>query len=146
MRLILFLMLLSLSIVYAIRRGGEPERAVAIILIFMTISDPFVHAITPLTYIELDPGHFIIDLGGWSACLVVALRAQRVWPLWITSLQTISLIAHVTRLVDYSVHPTAYAIMQVASSYPLLMILIIGTRNHQQRLLQNGSDPSWRSS
>jgi hypothetical protein len=106
--------------------------------------DPFVHALTPVTFARLDPGHFIIDLLGWSALLVVAIRARRFWPLWVSSLQTISLIAHVTKFLDYSIHPLGYATMQVSSSYPLLIILMIGTYNHQARLQRVGSDPPWR--
>lgn len=142
-RLVLFLTLLAVSLLYALRKGGGPERAAAIVFIFMTISDPFVHALTPYNYAKLDPGHFIIDLMGWCALLVIALRAERLWPLWVSSLQTISLIAHITKYLDYSIHPFVYAIMQVASSYPLLLLLILGTYNHQVRLQQSGNDRPW---
>jgi phosphoglycerol transferase MdoB-like AlkP superfamily enzyme len=111
----------------------------------MLISDPFVHAFTPKRFSVLDPGHFIIDILAWLAFFAIALRAQRFWILCVSSLQTISLIAHVAKLLDYSVHPTAYGIMQVASSWPLLILLIIGTFNHRARLQQNGKDPSWKT-
>ena len=146
MRQIIFLTLLCLSVIYALRRGGEPERAVATVFIFMTISDPFVHVLTPPDYSVLDPGHFIIDLLAWFALLPIALRANRFWPLCISSLQAISLIAHVAKFLDYSIHPVAYAIMQVSSSYPLLLILVIGTFTHQKRMRENGSDRHWRLS
>jgi hypothetical protein len=134
-RIVLLLFVLSFSLIYALRRGGKPERAVAIIFILMIISDPLVHVVTPKKFTALDPGHFIIDLIGWIALLGVALRA----------LQTISLIAHISKFLDYSIHPVAYGIMQVAGSYPLLIILIIGTYNHQVRLRRNGSDIPWNA-
>jgi hypothetical protein len=142
-RLILFLTLLAISVLYALKRGGGPERAAALVFISMTISDPFVHALTPHNYAKLDPGHFIIDFLGWCALLIIALRAERLWPLWVSSLQTISLIAHIAKFLDYSIHPFVYAIMQVASSYPLLLLLMLGTYHHQMRLRQKGNDPSW---
>lgn len=144
MRLVVFLILLLTSTFYALLRGGEPERAAAVVVIAMTLSDPFVHALTPYTSADLDPGHFIIDLVGWFALLAIALKANRIWPLWVSSLQTISLIAHVAKFLDYSIHPLAYAIMQVSSSYPLLFILGIGTYKHQKRLQQIGKDPPWK--
>jgi hypothetical protein len=144
MRLVLFLTLLIAIAVYALLKGGRPERAAALIVITMALSDPFVHALTPYTYAELDPGHFIIDLVGWCALLTIALKANRIWPLWVSSLQTISLIAHIVKYLDYSIHPLAYAIMQVSSSYPLLFILGFGTYNHQKRLRQTGKDPPWK--
>ncbi len=145
MRLALFLSLLSFSIFYALKRGGEPERTVAIVYIIMTISDPLLHVTFPR---ESDPiyiGHVSIDFIGWVALFAISLRAVRFWPLCVTSLQTISLVAHVSKFLDYSIHPIAYGITQVASSYPLLIILIIGTYNHQKRLRQNGKDPSWNA-
>jgi hypothetical protein len=145
MRTTIFIALLAFSIIYALRKGGQPERAVAIVFLLMTISDPFVHALTPIQYTQLDPGHFVIDLAGWIALLAIALRARRFWPLWVSSFQTVSLVAHVVRLLDYSIHPVAYGVMQVAGSYPLVILLMIGTFNHQQRFAENGNDPHWRS-
>lgn len=142
--MIFFILLFVTSVGYALWRGGKPERAVAIILILMLSIDAFVHAITPATYAKTDPGHFVIDALGWVAFLFIALRARRMWPLWVSSLQTISLIAHITKLLNYSIPPLVYAIMQVSSSYPLLIILMIGTYAHQTRLRQTGSDPPWR--
>jgi hypothetical protein len=144
-RLIFYLLLLCASVFYALRQGGGPERAAAITFILMNISDPFVHAFTPTQFDALDPGHLIIDFLGWLALFTIALRAKRFWPLWVSSLQTISLIAHVAKFLDYSIHPIAYFTMQVASSYLYLVVLIIGTYYHQKRRKKNGNDPSWRS-
>lgn len=144
MRIIFALSLFIVCVIYALWKGGAPERAVAVIFIVMAGMDPFVHALTPVTYAKLDPGHFIIDLLGWAALLFIALRASRFWPLWVNSLQTISLIAHVAKFLDYSIHPFVYALMQVSSSYLLLITLTIGTYNHQARLRRIGSDPPWR--
>ena len=144
MRTTIFLVLLVLSIAYALKKGGAPERAAALVFVLMTISDPFVHALTPMQYTAIDPGHFGIDLAGWGALLVIALRARRFWPLWVSSFQTVSLVAHVVKFLDYTIHPVAYGAMQVAGSYPLLILLMIGTFNHQKRLAKNGNDPHWR--
>jgi hypothetical protein len=145
MRLLPVLLLLAICTGYALWKGGKPERAAAIVLLLMAISDPFVHVLTPATYIKVDPGHFIIDLAGWFALFYIAIRARRLWPLWISSLQTISLISHVTRLLDYTLLPAAYAIMQVSSSYLLLVVLTVGTYNHQARVRMNLTDQPWRN-
>lgn len=144
MRIIIFILLFAVSVGYALWRGGKPERAVAVILILMISIDAFVHALTPATYAKADPGHLIIDAVAWAAFLFIALRARRLWPLWVSSLQTISLIAHVTKLLNYSIPPIVYAIMQVSSSYVLLIVLIVGTYCNQKRLRQIGSDVPWR--
>ncbi|WP_321323071.1 hypothetical protein [uncultured Parasphingorhabdus sp.] len=130
---------------YALYRGGGPERCVAGIVIAMVLLDPAVHIVTPLEYSALDPGHLVIDLAGWLALVAVALRANRFWPLCVASLQTIALVAHVTRMLDVTIHPKAYMIMQIASSYPLLVLLMVGTICHQKRLKAIGIDRSWRT-
>lgn len=144
MRIIFASFLFLACVGYALWKGGRPERAVALTFILMIGADPFVHSLTPATYVDLDPGHFIIDFVGWAVLLYVALRALRLWPLWVSSLQTISLIAHVIKLLNYSIHPLVYAIMQVSSSYLLLTVLTIGTYCHQKTLHRIGSDLPWR--
>jgi hypothetical protein len=131
------------STLFALIKGGAPERTTAAIFIFMMVSDPFVHEFTPERYNALDPGHLIIDLIGWIAICAIAMRANRLWPLCVAALQTISVMSHLVRMIDYSIHPAAYAIMQVASSYPLLLTLSVGTYMHQKRMSMNGSDPAW---
>ncbi|GAB5486497.1 MAG: hypothetical protein Pars2KO_00670 [Parasphingorhabdus sp.] len=146
MRIAFFLLVLAAVVIYAIYRGGTPERAVASVALLAVSLDPFVHSVTPVAYSKMDPGHLVIDVIVWGAFLWVALRANRFWPLCVVSLQTIALVAHIAKLMDVSIHPQAYFIMQVASSYPLLITLAIGTYCHQRRLKEHGTDPSWRSS
>ncbi|MEH6789181.1 hypothetical protein [Parasphingorhabdus sp.] len=146
MRTSIFLLLLAISCVYAISRGGAPERWVAAIIIGMGALDPLVHVVTPLEYAKVDPGHLFIDLAGWLGFLCVALRANRFWPLWVAALQTIALVAHMAKLLDVTIQPKAYMIMQIASSYPLLVVLMIGTFCHRKRLKTIGTERSWRNS
>jgi len=146
MRTLVFLLLLVTSCLYALSRGGGPERWVAGIIIGMGALDPLVHVVTPLEYATVDPGHLFIDVFAWLCLFAVALRANRFWPLCIVSLQTISIVAHSARLVDVTIHPKAYMIMQIASSYPLLVVLMVGTFYHQKRLKSIGTDRSWRNS
>lgn len=145
MRTIVFLLFLGAICIHALYRGGGPERWVAGIVIGMVVLDPAVHLFTPLEYAKLDPGHLVIDLAGWIGLFAIALRANRFWPLCVVSLQTIALVAHAARLLDVTIHPKAYMIMQIASSYPLLALLLIGTFNHQKRLKAFGTDRSWRN-
>ena len=145
MRIALYISLLVLCTIYAVWRGGAPERAIALSYFSTWILDSWVHFFTPAEYAEMDPGHFVIDLVLWIAFFAISLRANRFWPLCIVSLQTIALVAHIAKLMDVSIHPQAYYIMQVASSYPLLVTIAIGTFCHQRRLKTKGTDPSWRS-
>jgi hypothetical protein len=146
MRVMLYLSLLTICAIYALRRGGAPERTTTVAIILMVASDPLVHAVTPSRYSSLDPGHLVIDSLALAAFMVIALRANRYWPLWVSAFQLIAVVAHAGRLLDVEIHKTAYGLMQVLWSYPMLVVLALGTRAHQARLRQYGVDPSWSGS
>jgi cytochrome c-type biogenesis protein CcmH/NrfF len=53
---------------------------------------------------------------------------------------------HTVKLVDPVVIPRAYAFVLALWSYPMLLLLVAGTWNHQRRLARFGVDKSWSSS
>ena len=93
------LVLLALTIAYAWRRGGQPERAAAAAIASMYVLDPIYHAIwgQVTAYDQINVGHFVIDTIAWMAMATIALRANRWWTIWLASTQTISVLAHLLR-------------------------------------------------
>jgi hypothetical protein len=89
---------------------------------------------------------FIVDLGTLAAFLVLALRAERFWPLWISALQLLGTSGHLVKLMDPGVVPRAYAFAAIFWSYPMLLLLALGTYRHQRRLKRFGTDRSWARS
>jgi hypothetical protein len=145
MRIAFFYMLFFSVSLYAMFRGGSPERSATAAYFSVWVFDKLIHLSVPVEYAEMDPWYFLLDLIAWIAFLAIALRAKRFWPLWIVAVQTISMVAHMAKLMDVSIVPRAYYIMQVASSYPILISFAIGTYCHQRRLKANGTDPAWRN-
>lgn len=146
LRIACFLTLLFLAIFYALRNGGGPERAMAFILIAMLVADQMLHLVIPARFTTLDTGHLAIDLAAAAATLTLALAAHRFWPLAAAALQILPLLAHFSRAVDLSVHPTAYLSMQVFASWLLPPLLALATWRHRKRLQWRGSDRSWHGS
>lgn len=144
MRIAIFITILLIAIGYAAWRGGGPERAMAAIALTIVTSDPLLHAFVPVEYHALDIGHLMIDIFGAVSTIILALTAYRFWPMITAVLHTLPLLAHFSRTIDMSMHPIAYLTMQVAASWLLPPILILGTWRHQKRLKSNGSDRSWR--
>lgn len=142
-RIALFVILLVAAAVYALRKGGGPERAMAAILLAMALTDQLLHLFVPARFMTVDTGHLLIDLLAAAATMIVALNAYRFWPLIAGSLQMLPLVAHSTRAIDIALDPKAYLIMQVAASWLLPPLLAIGTWRHQQRIAKTGSEPSW---
>lgn len=146
MRIAAFLILMLVAIGYALRKGGGPERAMALIAATMIASDQALHLLVPPEYASLDVGHLAIDLFGASSTMFLALIAYRFWPMIAAALHILPLLAHLSRHFDFALHPAAYLIMQVSSSWLVPPLLIVATWRHQKRLKRNGNDPSWRGS
>lgn len=145
MRTAAFTLLLLIAAVYALRRGGGPERAMAGIATAMVGFDFLLHRIAPVTYVDLDAGHLAIDLFGAGSTFLLAMVAYRFWPVVAAVLHSVPLLAHSSRVLDLAMHPAAYMIMQVASSWLVPPLLLLATWRHHRRLKQFGSYPSWRT-
>ena len=144
MRIAIFYVLFVSCTLYALWRGGAPERAVAGSYFAIWLLDGALNLVYPADFADMDPVHLAIDILIWLSFFAVAMRAKRFWPLCLVSLQTIALVAHSAKFMDVSIAPRAYLTMQIASSFPVLILLAIGTYCHQRRLKANGSDPAWR--
>ena len=132
-------------LVFALRKGEEPERMVATILIATILLDLANHALfgSPAFFV-IDPGHLIIDSWALAGLLWVALRANRGWPLWACSGQVIVILAHLAKMVDLSLVRYGYFAM---SQLPIAIqsaALLLGTTAHLQRTDRIGRYHAWR--
>lgn len=131
---------------YAMLRGGAPERigitilAVGSVLTVVAVSGPAIR------FGSLEVGIFLVDVAALLTFLFLALYAERLWPLWVAALQAIGTAAHAVKLMDPTVIRWAYAFALAFWSYPMLLIIVLGTWNHQKRLARFGVDRSWSSS
>lgn len=142
-----FYALLLVACLYAGRYGGQPERAAAAILFAGTVATWAVaigfrgsHA---NHFIDLEFSILLVDATMLAGLLAVALLADRYWPLWLTALQAFGVIAHVAKALAPDIMPNVYQITQAFIAYPGLVLLILATRCHRQRLRETGHDRSW---
>jgi hypothetical protein len=142
----LYYTLLDVCWIYALFKGGIPERMGTSILALASALTVAALSSPATVYISIESGVFVVDLACFTAFLVLALRANRYWPLWIAGLQLIGTSAHAVKLAYPEVIPKAYAFVTVFWGYPMLLILVLGTFRHQQRLARFGVDRSWSSS
>jgi hypothetical protein len=129
--------------VYTILRGAAPERIGAAILLLGSILTLLTLSSVATIYRSLEARVFLVDVVTLVAFLVLALRADRLWPLCITAFQLVGTAGHAVKLVDPQVLPYAYAFALRFWGYPMILMLILGTWNHQKRLARNGVDRSW---
>lgn len=141
MRIAIFYLLLLGSCGYAIWRGGAPERITGWLLIGAAMLTLVVGH--PAQYSRLELGMFLIDLALLIGLVVIALKADRLWPMVLAALHLDSTAVHILKLFDAELIRVTYAVMIVMWSYPMLLILAIGTLRHQRRLAQFGEDRAW---
>ncbi len=131
---------------YVLLKGGAPEKVGAAILAVGSVLS--VAAVSSPTgrFGAVEVGVFLVDVATLLAFLALALRAERYWPLCVTALQAIGTAGHAAKLLDPGVIRSAYAIVLSLWRYPMLLLIVVGTWNHQRRLAKFGVDKSWSSS
>tara|TARA_A100001391_G_scaffold78331_1_gene50550 strand:- start:10760 stop:11227 length:468 start_codon:yes stop_codon:yes gene_type:complete len=134
--------------VYAFYRGGPPEKCASAILLGMVV----LVVIYPIAfpqggeYDSVEIGYFLIDLIAVLAFAALALKANRMYPLWLLAAQLISLMMHLTRDINVAMPGIVYFILMRAPSYILIVALAVGLYCHRKRIARYGSYRSWRIS
>jgi len=127
---------------YTLLRGGAPERLGAtILLIFSWLTVAAIRHATKFQFLET--GVLVVDLFCLAAFVILALRADRFWPLWVAALQVLGVAVHGIKLAEPALIPRTYAFMLAIWSYPMILLMIIGTWRHRTRLIRFGADQSW---
>jgi len=146
LRLYLFIFLQLTASIYALVRGGAPERIVGGLMLIAFAASMLLQSQFPVRFHGVELGIFIVDCALLAALLAVALRAERFWPIWMTGLQAVAVAAHLAKMVNPMVIPWAYAAMLAFWSYPMMALLVAGTWRHRRRMAVLGADRSWSSS
>lgn len=129
-------LLLAVS-VYALWRGGADERFVAAICLGGTVATMLTVSPLGQRYQGIEEGIFLVDLAVLAGFVTVALRSRRFWPLWVAGLQLTTSIGHMLKGVNQDLLPQAYGAALQFWSYPILIILAVGTyRAHRRGRLE----------
>jgi hypothetical protein len=146
LKFVVFNALLLVCCGYAFLRGGAPERIGAGIYLFGTALTVAAAWESSNRFGSLEVGILVVDIAALAAFVVLALRANRFWPLWVAALQLLATAGHLAKLLEPNMIRWAYAFLLGAGSYPTLLLFALGTFRHQQRLKKFGVDRSWSSS
>jgi hypothetical protein len=146
-RILFFCTLLACVTGYAIRRGGAPERAVAIILIAGTFATWAVaigvRGSTAGHFITVEHGILFVDCAMLVAFMAVSLSADRFWPLWMTALHAFGIVGHLAKAIAPDIMTNVYLAAHLFSAYPGLILLTLATYWHRRRVRETGHDRSW---
>lgn len=124
---------------YALWRGRSDERVAAATCLIASLAQTLVISPTLVRYNSVEYGVFLVDLGVLGVFVAIALQSSRFWPLWVAGLQLTTILGHLLKFVDLRLLPYAYAGALRFWSYPILIILLVGTwRTHRRRTLVTG--------
>ena len=135
-----FLALLISVCGYALWRGHRDERLAAVACLGATLATRLVISPISSRYAGIETGLLLVDLAMLATFVWIALRSDRFWPLWVAGLQLTMTMAHFLKAVELDLLPKAYAAAAIFWSYPILLILWIGSwRGRQRDLRQSAS-------
>jgi hypothetical protein len=129
-----FRLFLALVVLYALLRGSRDERHVALICLVGTVLTTLVLSPLAERFATVERPVMLVDLAVLAGFIVVALRSERFWPLWVAGLQLTTIMGHVVKEVDLALLPRAYGAALNFWAYPIILILAIGTWRTQRRL------------
>ncbi len=128
---------------YAFWRGGAPERIVGLALLIAAIATRILYMTTPMLFMGVEVGLMAVDVALLVAMIVIMLHADRFWPIWVTALHALGTGAHLARAISPDVIRLAYAVLSVVWSYPIIVLLVVGTHRHSRRIRSRGWDLDW---
>ena len=142
---LLFLILCLGVCGYALWRGAQPERFVAVIFLAAV---PIGSAAYSLGYHwhGLELGLFAVDLTMLALLILIAFRANRYWPMGLAAMQLLQVTGHLLKLADPRLNPLLYWLSSVVWAYPMLVLLLLGTIRHRNREKLLGREASWSNS
>lgn len=143
MRMIIFNALLLGSCSYALLRGGAPERIVGGSLLTACAATLLSYSELSTRFDHVEMAVFTVDAILLCVLVAVALRADRLWPLFVAGLHISTVGAHLIKFFDLNMIRVTYAVMIAGWSYPMLALLAIGTWRHRRRLKIHGHDHPW---
>lgn len=142
-RALIFFGTLLLVSVYALIRGGAPEKIVAALYLFAYALTVVAARIAGDMYAKVIGSILIVDIALVVGLIILSLYANRYWTMWAASFQIVAIFAHFAKLILPGVLSGAYAVTLLVWSYAALPLLMAATYRHQIRITIFGIDRNW---
>ena len=132
-RIVIYAALLAAVSAYAFLRGRSDERIAAAVCVVASLVSVALLGPVRQRYSGVETGVLIVDLATLAAFTWIALKSERFWPLWISGLQLTTTMGHLLKAVDANLIPLAYGAALRSWSYPILIIVAVGTWRGERR-------------
>jgi hypothetical protein len=127
---------------FALRFGGREEKLGISLIIGGSVATALLSPNEWFTFSDMPLSIFLADLFVLIAFVKLSFSSQKYWPLWVASLQLITVMTHVVELAIPDVVPKAYAIIQGFWVYPMCVAIAAGTYGHMVETRRQGLQES----
>jgi hypothetical protein len=134
MEKVFFFSVLVFTCFYSWQRGGEPERIASVLLLTAGIISTFIAGNGSNLFVRIEWGLFFVDSVLAVLLVWLSLWADRYWPMWLSALQIVSVLMHPAFGLSQHKMAFAYAIASIFWSYPMMLILMVGSMRHYVRV------------
>lgn len=115
----------ALALLFAVWKGGLPERAGAIVYIAAWLGSLALSNDTAGPGVRY--GVFAMDALATFGYVAIAWRSRRTWAIWAAGFAGLAMASHIAYALDRRIHMYAYLTADIAASYLVLVALLIGT-------------------
>lgn len=133
MRIAFFFLLLTFALGLALVRGGAPERLIAAILALTAAIDFAIVTMVGPARETQDIRILTLDIILSISITVIALHAERIWPMVVAALLIVGAELQVGVWLAPTHEQQVYRIAHGLSAYPILIVLLAGTVRHMMR-------------
>ena len=123
----LFIALLLATTIVALVKGGRTEQTGTLIYLAGCVLTVFQASPGATRFTGGETGILMVDFLTFAAFFILALNANRFWPIWVSALLAIPLFGHLAMIVDPGIVPWAYAVILSVWSYPILVIILLAS-------------------
>ena len=137
-------LLAALVLSWSWKFGGGPERNAAIVICAWVGVGLIYHPITVVSAFDrVDRGLLAFDILFAVALTVIALAANRIWPLFAAGFSMIPILGHMAVALEHRGVSRAYWAMNQVPFYLILVALMIGTVAHRKRVVRGHIATDW---
>src|SRR4051812_11866770 len=89
---------------------------------------------------------FFVDVLLLLGLCLIAIRANRWWPIPVAGCQLVAVLVHAGKLLDPAMIPNGYAFLVTIWSWPMTALLALGTWTHRRRVAASFTVADWKPS
>jgi len=124
--------------------GGRPERTAMMAQLAALLLSLFANSFRSIPFTALPAGLAIVDLALAAALTLLALKANRLWPIVLAGMQVATILAHLAKAIAFPLPASGYGIFVQFWAWPMLVVTALGAHRHHERIRKFGAERDWK--